>query len=78
MLIWITRTQLSTHNLMDTIAHLRRGTGQFELVQFIQNVPQHAILPIFIRPGELIVGQRAATLAGRAVYPEFNLNGLTQ
>jgi formate C-acetyltransferase len=37
-----------------------------------------AHMPIFIRPGELIVGQRASTLAGRAVYPEFNLNGLTQ
>jgi formate C-acetyltransferase len=33
-------------------------------------------MPIFIRPGELLVGQRAATLGGRAVYPEFNLNGL--
>jgi formate C-acetyltransferase len=35
-------------------------------------------MPLLIRPGELIVGQRAATLAGRAVYPEFNLNGLTR
>jgi formate C-acetyltransferase len=34
-------------------------------------------MPLLIRPGELIVGQRAATLGGRAVYPEFNLNGLT-
>ena len=34
-------------------------------------------MPLFIRPGELIVGQRAATLAGRSVEPEFNLNGLT-
>jgi pyruvate formate-lyase/glycerol dehydratase family glycyl radical enzyme len=37
-----------------------------------------AQMPIFIRPGELIVGQRAAVLAGRAVYPEYNLNGLTK
>jgi pyruvate formate-lyase/glycerol dehydratase family glycyl radical enzyme len=37
-----------------------------------------AHMPIFIRPGELIVGQRAAVLAGRAVYPEFNLNDLTE
>jgi len=35
-------------------------------------------MPIFMRPGELLVGQRAARLAARAVYPEFNLNGLTQ
>ena len=35
-------------------------------------------IPIFIRPGELLVGQRAAVLAGRAVYPEYHLNGLTQ
>ena len=35
-------------------------------------------MPIFIRPGELIVGQRAAVLGGRAVYPEFHLNGLTR
>jgi formate C-acetyltransferase len=34
-------------------------------------------LPIFIRPDELLVGQRAEELAGRAVYPEFNLNGLS-
>ncbi len=34
--------------------------------------------PIFIRPGELIVGQRAARLGGRAVYPEFHLNGLDE
>ena len=27
-----------------------------------------AEMPIFIRPGELLVGQRASTLAGRAVY----------
>jgi pyruvate formate-lyase/glycerol dehydratase family glycyl radical enzyme len=35
-------------------------------------------LPIFIRPGELIVGQRSEELAGRAVYPEFHLHGLTR
>lgn len=35
-------------------------------------------IPIFIREGELIVGQRAAMLAGRSVYPEYNLNGLTK
>ena len=35
-------------------------------------------MPIFIRPGELIVGQRAAKLAARAVYPEFHLSGLTE
>ena len=33
-------------------------------------------MPIFIRKGEFIVGQRASVLAGRAVYPEFNLHGL--
>jgi len=33
-------------------------------------------MPIFIRKGELIVGQRASVLAGRSVYPEFNLSGL--
>jgi formate C-acetyltransferase len=42
----------------------------------IAAVFQH--MPIFIRPGELLVGQRAAVLAGRSVYPEYNLNGLTQ
>ncbi len=35
-------------------------------------------MPIFIRPGELVVGQRAARLGARAIYPEFNLNGLRQ
>lgn len=35
-----------------------------------------AEMPLFIREGELIVGQRAAKLAARSVYPEFNLNGL--
>jgi formate C-acetyltransferase len=34
-------------------------------------------MPVLIRGGELLVGQRAAILAGRAVYPEFNLDGLT-
>ena len=34
-------------------------------------------MPIFIRPGELLVGQRADILAGRSVYPEFQLDGLT-
>lgn len=33
-------------------------------------------MPIFIREKELIVGQRAAILAGRSVYPEFNLHGM--
>jgi formate C-acetyltransferase len=37
-----------------------------------------AEMPIFIRPGELVVGQRASILAGRAVYPEYQLGGLTQ
>ncbi len=35
-------------------------------------------MPIVIRPGELIVGQRAGALGGRAVYPEYHLNGLTE
>jgi pyruvate formate-lyase/glycerol dehydratase family glycyl radical enzyme len=35
-------------------------------------------MPIFIREGELLVGQRASLLAGRAVYPEYQLGGLTQ
>jgi pyruvate formate-lyase/glycerol dehydratase family glycyl radical enzyme len=34
-------------------------------------------MPLLIRPGELLVGQRASVLAGRAVYPEFHLSGLT-
>ena len=33
-------------------------------------------MPVFIRKGELVVGQRAAVLGGRSVYPEFNLHGL--
>ena len=33
-------------------------------------------MPIFIRKNELIVGQRASVLGGRAVYPEFHLHGL--
>ncbi len=33
-------------------------------------------LPIFIREGELIAGQRASKLAGRSVYPEYNLSHL--
>lgn len=35
-------------------------------------------IPIFIRPGELIVGQRAAVLGGRSVYPEFHRVGLDE
>jgi len=35
-------------------------------------------MPIFIREGELLVGQRASVLAGRAVYPEYQLGGLAQ
>ncbi len=35
-------------------------------------------MPLLVRPGELIVGQRAAILAGRSVYPEYNLDGLTR
>jgi pyruvate formate-lyase/glycerol dehydratase family glycyl radical enzyme len=42
----------------------------------IRDVFDH--LPIFIRPGELIVGQRASVLGGRSLYPEYNLHGLTQ
>jgi pyruvate formate-lyase/glycerol dehydratase family glycyl radical enzyme len=41
----------------------------------LRHVFEH--VPIFIRPDELIVGQRAAVLGGRAVYPEYNLNDLT-
>ncbi len=35
-------------------------------------------MPVFIRNNELIVGQRAGILAGRSVYPEYNLNNLTK
>jgi formate C-acetyltransferase len=35
-------------------------------------------MPVFIREGELLVGQRAGRLGARAVYPEFHLNGLTR
>ena len=35
-------------------------------------------MPLFIRTGELIVGQRCEKLAGRAVYPEYNLYGLNE
>ena len=34
-------------------------------------------MPIFLREGELLVGQRAAGLGARAVYPEYHLHGLT-
>ncbi|MBP7402870.1 MAG: glycyl radical protein [Clostridia bacterium] len=34
-------------------------------------------MPVFLRPGEQLVGQRAERLAGRSVYPEYNLEGLT-
>ena len=33
-------------------------------------------MPIFLRENELIVGQRSEVLAGRSVYPEYNLDGL--
>ena len=33
-------------------------------------------MPLFIREGELLVGQRAAVLAGRSVYPEYNRTDL--
>ena len=35
-------------------------------------------MSILIRPGELLVGQRAGILGGRAVYPEYNLHGLSE
>lgn len=35
-------------------------------------------IPIFIRKDELIVGQRSEALAGRSVYPEYNLFGLSK
>jgi len=34
-------------------------------------------MPIVLRDGELLVGQRAEVLAGRSAYPEYNLGGLT-
>ena len=34
-------------------------------------------MPVFIREGELLVGQRASILAGRSVYPEYNLSDLS-
>ncbi len=37
-----------------------------------------AEMPIFIRPGELLVGQRAGQLAARSVYPEYHLWGVSQ
>ncbi|MBT3273013.1 MAG: hypothetical protein HN368_07655, partial [Spirochaetales bacterium] len=33
-------------------------------------------MPIFIRPDELIVGQRSSRLGARILYPEYNLDGL--
>lgn len=42
----------------------------------VAHVLEH--MPIFIRPGELIVGQRAAVLGGRSVYPEFHRTGLDE
>ena len=35
-------------------------------------------MPIFIRDGELLLGQRASVLGGQSVYPEYNLSGLKQ
>jgi len=35
-------------------------------------------MPIFIRDGELIVGQRASRLGAMAVYPEYHLHGLAR
>jgi pyruvate formate-lyase/glycerol dehydratase family glycyl radical enzyme len=66
------RARIVTHSYQETEGQhpaLRRAKALRDVF---------AQMPIFIRPGELIVGQRAAVLAGRAVYPEFNLNGLTQ
>lgn len=37
-----------------------------------------ARITIFIRKDELIVGQRAASLGARSIYPEFNLHGLKE
>ena len=45
----------------------RRGEALYEILENI---------PIFIRKDELLVGQRASILAGRSLYPEFNLSGL--
>jgi len=33
-------------------------------------------MPLFIREGELLAGQRAASLGARSLYPEYNLFGL--
>jgi pyruvate formate-lyase/glycerol dehydratase family glycyl radical enzyme len=66
------RARLMTESYKSTIGlhpALRRAKAMREI--FLR-------LPIFIRPGELIVGQRCEELAGRSVYPEFHLNGLTR
>ena len=33
-------------------------------------------MPVFIRPGELIVGQRSSKLGARILYPEYCMHGL--
>jgi formate C-acetyltransferase len=56
----------------------RRTEGEPQVVRRARAL--HAVLseiPIFIREGELLVGQRAAELGARAVYPEFHMHGLT-
>jgi formate C-acetyltransferase len=35
-------------------------------------------IPIFIRPGELIVGQRSSRLGARTLYPEYSAGGLAE
>jgi pyruvate formate-lyase/glycerol dehydratase family glycyl radical enzyme len=61
----VTRSYLATEGEPWAIRRARALAAVFEQ------------MPLLVRPGELLVGQRAAILAGRSVYPEYNLDGLT-
>ena len=65
------RARIVTHSYRETVGEhpaLRRARALAAVFDE---------MPIFIREDELLVGQRASRLGARAVYPEFNLNGLT-
>jgi formate C-acetyltransferase len=76
--LYATQTEFCFERARIVTRSYRATEGQHPALCRAQAV--HAVfdqMPILIRPGELLVGQRASVLAGRAVYPEFHLNGLT-
>lgn len=57
----------------------RQTEGQPEVIRRAKAI--HAVferMPVWIRHGEMLLGQRAGRLGARSVYPEYNLDGVSQ